>query len=336
MREMMSFPVTHDTLSEFRDINELETGARALGCDGLELIWGGEDFLTEVPCPDCVGYHLIFYQDWLDFWRGDEKKLLGKFGSKDVYTKFYGGENRDCLIRQYSEDLNRAAAVNAKYVVFHVSDVSIEEVYTYCWLHSDEEVINASIELINTLTEGKNYPFKILVENQWWPGFTFTSPALTKRLLDGIHCADKGIMLDTGHLMNTCIRLQNEKEGVQYIHKMLDEHEELSSNIFGMHLHQSISGEYVRKNTGAVPSEISADYFKRFGESYAHVLQIDRHEPWNCPEVSKMIRRINPDYLVHELAASCRGERETAIIKQKATLKRGEESLPAPGKMKLK
>jgi len=329
MREMISFPVTHDTLSEFRDTSELESAVRSLGCDGLELIWGGEDPLREVPCPDCVGYHLIFYQDWLDFWRGDEKKLLKKFGTKDMYTRFYGGENRDCLLRQYSEDLERAVAAKARYVVFHVSDVSIEEVYSYRWLHSDEEVIDAAIELINTLTDGRNYPFKILVENQWWPGLTLTKPAITERLLSGIHCADKGIMLDTGHLMNTCLRLKNEEEGVRYIQKMLDEHGELSNNIHGVHLHKSLSGEYVSGNTGKVPSGLSVDYFERFSESYAHVLKIDRHEPWSCPDAAKMIRRINPDYLVHELAASCRQDRETAIIKQKATLKQGKEKYSA-------
>ena len=324
MREMISLSVTPETLNEYRDIYDIETEIHSLGCDGLELIWGGGDFLEKVPCPDCVGYHLIFYQDWLDFWRGDEKKLLAKFGSKDTYARFYGGEKFDCLIRQYQEDLDRAAAVKAKYVVFHVSDVSIEEVYSYRWLHSDAEVIDAAAELINLLTDGKNYQFKILVENQWWPGFTFTSPAMTQRLLDGIHFSNKGIMLDTGHLLNTCVMLESEKEGVKYIQKMLDKHGEQSKYIFGVHLHKSLSGEYIRENTGMAPPELSADYFKRFGESYAHVLRIDRHEPWNCPEIAALIRRINPDYLVHELSANCRIDREKAVKKQKATLKLGE------------
>lgn len=320
MHEMLSFPVTCDTLSEYRDNKELESSILKLGCDGLELIWGGEDAIKEVPCPDCVGYHLIFYQDWLDFWRGDEKKLLNKFGSKDIYTKFYGGNDRQSLLRQYSDDLERAAAVNAKYVVFHVSDISIEEVYSYRWLHSDEEVIDAAVELINTLTDGRNYPFKILVENQWWPGFTFTEPTITERLLSGIHSNNKGIMLDTGHLLNTCTSLKNEEEGIRYIRKMLDEHGDISNSIYGVHLHKSLSGDYVRANTGKVPSELSADYFERFAQSYTQVLNIDRHEPWKSPETAKLIRRINPEYLVHELAANCRRSREAVTKIQRETL----------------
>ncbi|MFB0920910.1 MAG: AP endonuclease, partial [Oscillospiraceae bacterium] len=131
MREMISFPISPETLGEYRDRDEIEASVHALGCDGLELIWGEGAFSREVPCPDCVGYHLVFYQDWLDFWRGDKKKLVEKFGCKDAYIRFFGGDSRECLIRQYWEDLDRAASVNAKYVVVHVSDVSIEEGYTY-------------------------------------------------------------------------------------------------------------------------------------------------------------------------------------------------------------
>ena len=48
------------------------------------------------------------------------------------------GLNPEILLKQYQQDLERAASLNAEYVVFHVSDVSIEEGYTYRWLHSNQ------------------------------------------------------------------------------------------------------------------------------------------------------------------------------------------------------
>lgn len=36
----------------------------------------------------------------------------------------------------------------------------------------------------------------LLVENQWWSGFTFCDPAMTRRLLDGIAYDNVGIMLN--------------------------------------------------------------------------------------------------------------------------------------------
>ena len=71
----------------------------------------------------------------LDFWRGDKASLLRKFGSREAYEAFYQGADGASLILQYREDLARAKALGASYVVYHVSDVSIEEGYTYHFLH---------------------------------------------------------------------------------------------------------------------------------------------------------------------------------------------------------
>lgn len=77
-------------------------------------------------------------------------------------------------------------------MVFHVSDVSIEEGYTYHWLHTNQEVIDAAVEVINLILGTETWPFEFLVENQWWPGFTFTEPEETVRLLEGIRLQGKG------------------------------------------------------------------------------------------------------------------------------------------------
>lgn len=87
--------------------------------------------------------------------------------------------------------------LGAHYVVFHVSDVSLEEGYTYRWLHTNQEVIDAAVEVVNLILGEERWPFEFLVENQWWPGFTFTEPEETARLLEGIRFAGKGILLDT-------------------------------------------------------------------------------------------------------------------------------------------
>lgn len=81
------------------------------------------------------------------------------------------------------------------------------------------------------------------MENLWWPGFTFTSPQMTQKLMDGIHYEKKGIMLDTGHLLHTNLDLRNQREGIAYIQKQLEEHGELCSWIKGIHLNQSLTGK---------------------------------------------------------------------------------------------
>lgn len=321
MRELISLPLTGAVLSEYP--GGPAEAALACGCEGVEALWGGEALSTEIPAGLCVGYHLTFWPDWLDFWRGDRDALQRKFGSEAAWRAFYGGaEGRDTLLALYRADLERAQALGAQYVVFHVSDVSLEEGYTSRWLHTHREVLDAGAEAANLLLEGLAPKLLFLVENQWWPGFTFTDPAQTRRLLDAISYPNKGIMLDTGHLLNTNLSLNSQAEGAAYLHRMLDEHGALCRYIRGVHLHQSLSGAYVRAHTGAPPRHWrgEADYLKKFSESYAHILRIDTHSPWDSPEIAAVIRRIGPDYLVHELSAAGRAEREARVAVQRRAL----------------
>lgn len=320
MRELVSFPVYMEALNEYADMAALSQSVRSLGCDGVEAIWGGDETWKLLPSGLARGYHLVFFPDWLDFWHGDEKALLQKFGNREAYVSFYGGDDRETLLQQYRDDLARAEALHVNYAVYHVSDVSVEEGYTYRWLHSDEDVIDAAAALINEAVGKREPPFPILVENQWWPGFTFSNPKLTERLLSALHFENKGILLDTGHLMNTNAALRTQREGADYIKKMLDEHGSLSKYVKAVHLHQSLSGEYVLANTGFLPEHLAADYLTRFGDSYSHILKIDQHMPWTDPSVREVVARIDPEFLTHELSSRTRKAREDAVFVQRAAI----------------
>ena len=323
MKYTMSLPLDRYTLGEYGGWADLRRELDELDCDGIEGIWGGEELPKDIPAGLVVGYHLTFFHDWLDLYREDRAALERKFGSMENVRAFYGGTTRETLLAAYRADLERAAALKPEYVVFHVSDVSIEEGYTYRWLHSHEEVIDASVEVINTLLAGRDWPFTFLVENQWWPGFTFTDPKQTARLLEGIHFEKKGILLDTGHLMNSNPELRTQKEGVAYITAALDAHGDLAKLVKGVHLHQSLSGEYVRAHTGFLPDGLPADPVERFGVNYRHIQRIDRHEPWTTAAILPVLERISPCWVTHELAAENRAKRAQAVRRQNALLGRG-------------
>lgn len=316
MKQLMSIPLCEDTFGEYRDWDDLRAELGRLGCDGVEGVWCGEDFPPDLPAELVVGYHLTFYPDWLDFYREDRAALNRKFGSLDTARRFYGGWGPETLLDLYRRDLARAEALGAEYVVFHVSDVSLEEGYTYQWLHTNREVIDGAVEVINTILAGRDWPFAFLVENQWWPGFTFTQPEETARLLEGIRFARKGILLDTGHLMNANTALRTQEEGATYIQEMLDRHGALSTWIQDVHLHQSLSGAYVEAHTGALPPGLPKDYLERFGESYSHILRIDQHRPWSSPAILPVLGRVAPRWLTHELSSRGRKARAEAVAIQ--------------------
>ncbi len=149
--------------------------------------------------------------------------------------------------------------------------MSLEESCTYRWLHSDCEVLDGAIEFINELLRGVEPSFDFLVENQWRPGFTFTEPEKTEYLLSQIEYPRKGIMLDTGHLMNTNRDIRSQADGINYISEMIGLHGSMKDRIKGVHFHQSVSGRYVKKNTGKMPENYPKGYFEAFAFSYPHI-----------------------------------------------------------------
>ncbi len=293
---------------------------RNCSCDGIEMIYDGSEDSCSNQKDIIFGYHLMFYADWIDFWRKDTAALNRKFGSDVTWRDFYLGSEREALIRQFQEDLLRAASLNVKYVVFHVSDVSVEEGFTYRWEHTDEEVIDAAAEFINLLLDGQSDTFEFLVENLHWPGFTFTRPEMTERLLSQINYKKKGIMLDTGHLMCTNLEIKDQADGCRYIHRMMDEHGALCKYIRGVHLHQSVTGAYVKQSLKNQPV-LKENFYERFAQCYEHIGKIDTHQPFDNAEVYRLIERIAPEYLVHEIAAKTPEEKKNLIKLQQRALK---------------
>lgn len=314
MLQLFNQVMMEETLAPYGSPEGFRAYCAALGLDGGEGIWGG------VPIPEgwadntlFPGYHLLFFSDWLDFWLEDKPRLDAKFGGRKAWQDFYQGKTREDMFRQYQEDLDRAAALGAKYVVFHVSDVSIEETCGYPREHSDEQVIDAAIECINRLLDGKHYHFDFLMENLWWPGLTMADPAMTARLLDGVHYPNKGLLLDTGHLLNTNLELFTEDQAIDYLFDRVRAHGDLAKYIKGIHLQKSLSSAYVREQKGQPLPELPEDYMERFAFAYDRIYNIDPHLPFENPRIREFVEFVGPKYLVHELSGA--GEVKTQRLK---------------------
>lgn len=91
MYQMMSLPLYSGTFQEYDSWRDLGQELERLGCDGIEGVWGGEDLPKDLPAELILGYHLIFYPDWLDFYRDDRAALKQKFGSLEVTATSMAG-----------------------------------------------------------------------------------------------------------------------------------------------------------------------------------------------------------------------------------------------------
>ncbi len=293
------------------------------GFDGVELMVCGEDERNIIRPENVIGLHMGSFYCWLDFWQGNLDRCLQEFGTEEAMYAYYGGETRQALIDRFRADLANARRYGAEYMVYHVSDSNSLETVTGHYAHTDEEVVDATCELINIALDGVADGPLLLLENLWEPGLTFTRPEMTARLMDGIRYPHKGIMLDTGHLLHTNLSLRTQKAGLAYIHCRLDEHGDLCKYIRGIHLNQSLTGAYmrrVRKN----PPILSKDYNEKMGQLFEYVFQADLHRPFVTPGVQELIERIAPDYLTFEFISNDLKQHKTMLRRQWMALNREE------------
>lgn len=314
----MNFSIYAGMLDRYKDSDDIRQSCRQCGLNGLEVILAGESDQGKI-FPDMVnGVHLYFHIFWMDFWLGHYDRLDEEFDSRQQWIDYYGGTDREIYLDCLRKDLRYAEEVGAKYVVFHVSEVTLRESYTFQYRYTNEEVIDASLEIINTLLDEHEYPFDFLVENLWWSGLDMKTPELTRKLVEGIHSDRKGIMLDTGHYMNTSSELKTPEDAVACLHDMLDAHEEagvpVTEWIKGLHLQMSLSGEYVRKQKKEWkenPMDFAQiPFYELYRMAYSHACSIDLHKPFLGEGVKELIERIRPRYVTFEYSADGREEYE--------------------------
>jgi hypothetical protein len=311
MKKLMNITTSPFDIPRFRSNEDLKNFYRQFGLDGVEVMEGTVKSQNIVLNDDVTGVHLTFFPCWVRLWRGDEAAILDEYGSWETCRKVYGGDTGAALLKAYEKNLGFANDLVPEYLVFHVSDASTKESVHRRYRYTDEDVIDAAIELVNMIAPGIRGKPLLLFENLWWPGLRFTRPDLSFRLLREIEYENKGIMLDIGHLLHTNTALRTLDEGLVYIHQILDRYEDLSC-VKGIHLHQSLSGEYVEKILNN-PFPVAEDYFDRFEDIHQHIYRIDSHKPFLHPGVTGLIQRINPEYLVLEQISSTREENEEGL-----------------------
>lgn len=287
-----------------------------LGVDGIEALFCDPWDAAVLPASSIFGVHLNFWPTWLDFWRGDQQALLRQFGSKENIFACFGSTEPEQLLRSFRKDLKQAKAAAADYVVFHVSHNELDEIYTWQFRSDSLAVVDATLEVVNCLTPDIPPEMTVLFENLWWPGLTLLEPRLADRLLSRVHHSKVGIMLDTGHLMNTNQELRDEQQAIAYVLSVINNLGSLARSIRGVHLHQSLSGDYVKQSRCQTAPDTN------LAASMAHIMRIDQHRPFSQSQAKKLLEVLQPDYLVHEFIVSSREEliRYTAQQRQALAL----------------
>ena len=301
------------------DADAVPAIVREHGLDGIEFMICGPWDRAMHPPQYIKGVHLLFWPCWLDFWQGNREILLAELGSEENIRAYYGSADVGGWLEAWRENLRQAALCSPQYVVFHVAHNRTSEMYRREFSASDEGVIRATIDLVNEIASALPEGCRLLFENLWWPGLTFRQPHLAALLLEHVNYADTGFMLDTGHLMNTNLNLKSEAEGAAYVLKVYRELGEVGRRIYGVHLHQSLSGMYTRE---MMRRHQGTHRSLSWREGMDYVLHVDRHEPFRTEAARWILDTIQPDYLVHEFLQYSRTDLDQKLRTQRFALGR--------------
>lgn len=323
MKTLMNLAIASGLFTEgFKsDYGAVQRFVRQHDLDGIEMILYGDYKVEAIPKSLVVGHHLLYWPNWIDFWQENEEALIEAFLSEENIKAYYGFRRPKDMVAYYNYEFQVAKTVEADYMVFHVSNASFEDIFTYDHRYESRQVMATAIDLINRVFVGDG-PM-LLFENLMWPGLTYTDPVLTKWFFQQITYKNKGLLLDISHLMATNSDVTTEEEGIAYIHKILDSMGDMITYIKGIHLNKTLAGAYLQEDHSVKHKRyVSAtDMMERYGIIHDHISKIDSHMPFDDPGVMSIINRVQPDYLVYELTARSTDELSERIRLQNQVLR---------------
>lgn len=275
---------------------EIQSMVEAAGFDGIEnLIYGTVP--ARIPFSHVTkGVHLKFWPYWMDFYRGNTKQIARIFPDEEAIRECYGGLTVDEWIGTLRKNIEAALAEEPAYLVWHVQESTPEEAWTWKFHYSDWDVLKAAAEVYHKVNDLIPDGVRVLFENIFWPGLFHMEPEKVDYFFTEINDdAHTGIMFDTGHFMNTIPGLTTEEEGANAISVMVDHLGSLSTLIHGIHLSASLSGVYRKTFLREYPNPCTTSMLMR------HITSIDQHRPFQTTAARRIVDRIRPEYVVHEI-----------------------------------
>jgi len=217
-----------------------------------------------------------------------------------------------------------ARPFNPAYGVLHAGSANIDELVSEVYSDTDFDVLTAFAEIVNeavsTFPNGEP-PFRLMFENQWWPGLRMLDGKDYRILKDKIEFENWGLCLDTGHLLVTTQKSKDELQSIDLLTGIFEKYpQEMLDDIGTIHLHVNSSADYI-KNYDAPKDFRKMSIGDRLKLGYGFVGGMDQHRPFSVKEVRRITDILKPDYVTHEMGAPDTEAREKHYLQQRSLFK---------------
>lgn len=326
MHELINFSLHPGDIGHFdNDWSAVAAYVQEQGVAGLELLIGdAPPPAAAIPPGLVVGVHLPYWISWLLAWQGHAPPL----SDDDAWLaeRLYGGQRAADLVARLRQHWLHAALLRPAYMVFHVCHVEMAHAFTRAYPYTAAEVCAAAADLLNATAAtfpDREPPVRVLLENLWWPGLTFTDLVEVHAFVERLQFTNWAFVLDTGHLMSTNPALSTEEQGIDYVLATLAQlPTDLRSRIAAIHLNASLSGAYQQQALQrGLPDEFAQmSPVAQYALAREHVAQIDLHQPFTSPRCAEIIAAVQPQFVTHEFIGIHNDAFVTKLSTQRAAL----------------
>jgi hypothetical protein len=265
-----------NSVNEFKKFKQR---LKKLNINGIETIVGDYcpfDIFYNLPIK---GLHIIYFPTWINQMSSEE------------------------LIECFKTQFEIAKKLNVYYMVFHVSHVSGEEVFTFQYKYTDQEVLEKTLELVNIVFQGEG-PY-LLFENLPWPGLNFKDYHLTKNFFERVQYKKKGFILDLSHMICLNSNLKNFEQASEYILNQIQNLNELKNYIFGVHINGSISYEYLNQDFSfLLQTWKNSTFEEKYYIETNHIQLIDTHSIFASNKLKNILDSLPLKFKIFELKSS--------------------------------
>ena len=241
--------------------------------------------------------------------------------SDDEVGFFSYGRNREQIIAAVRKGIECARHMNPAYGIIHAGSANMDELLSESYSDTDEEVLTAFAEIVNEAVSSfpnGEPPFRLMFENQWWPGLRMLDGKDYRILCDKIEFENWGLCLDTGHLLVTTQRSKDELQSIGLLTEIFEGYpKDMIDDIGVIHLHVNSSADYI-KNFDAPGDFMNMGIKERLNIGYRFVGGMDQHRPFSVREVTRITDILKPEFVTHEMGAPDTDVRDADYRKQRS------------------
>lgn len=297
-------------LPGLENVGQLNGFLQEKNLTGVEMIVWDNDLDSSAFKEQTVGVHLKYWPTWLPIYEGSQGTSWKGFRDKNLPENFCAVDSFSEWLEQIKANVRAALRLEPEYLVWHVADCTVPECFSFQFQHSNMDVLRATVDIVPEIFAEVPGNVKILFENLWWPGLNLLHNKETEWFFDSLADRNVGLMLDTGHLLNTDYTATCEQECIRVLLKRVREMGELKQVIKGMHLNLSVSAAYRRSCWGQSRNSYTPEEIGR------HIGAIDQHRGFCEPALAEFIELVQPEYVNNELLFSNREELSLLLTKQ--------------------